>query len=85
MISKTTDTRITRNKHQLQHQHNKAAEKENPSLWPLKESDNFSEIQNKLSSSTFTRRRPPTTTKSIDENDEDFEMMTTPTSYLIPH
>ena len=34
---------------------------------------------------TFTRRRPPTTTKSIDENDEDFEVMTTPTSYLIPH
>ena len=56
MISKTTDTRITRNKHQLQHQtiityHNKAVGKENPSLWPLKESDNFSEIQNKLSSS----------------------------------
>ena len=51
MISKTTDTRITRNKHQLQHQHNKAVEKENPSLWPLKESDYFSEIQNELSSS----------------------------------
>ena len=49
--SKTTNTRITRNKHQLQHQHNKAVGKENPSLWPLKESDNFSEIQNKLSSS----------------------------------
>ena len=27
MISKTTGTRITRNKHQLQHQHNKAVEK----------------------------------------------------------
>ena len=34
---------------------------------------------------TFTRRRPATTTKSIDENDEDFEVMTTPTSYLITH
>ena len=83
--SKITNTRITRNKHQLQHQTTRQSEKK---ILPYDHSKNLiisQKFRTNCRPPTFTRRRPATTTKSIDENDEDFETTTTPTRYSQPH